>query len=159
MRTPARSRKAVQSESVILFGLGAITFAIPAREVDEIRDLAGLIPAGVNAPSRNVKSRLVREGKTHWVIDGNEHFRMPASRSTRLLVLRNVPTAVLVDSIDRMAEIAVVLALPHAFQGDERSWYRGLAILQENATARAVPLVNAESFARTATGLGAAVSR
>jgi chemotaxis signal transduction protein len=150
MRPPTPSRKAEHAERVILFGLGAVTFAISATEVDEIRDLTGLFPPGVNAPSRKIKSRLLREGKTYWVIEGSEHFRMASSPSSRVLVLRNTNTAVLVDRIDRMADIGAILPLPRTFQGEERAWYRGLAILDESTIQRAVPVVNADSFMRTA---------
>jgi hypothetical protein len=53
-----------------------------------------------------------------------------------------VPAGVLVDSIDRMAEIAAVKPLPRAFHGDERCWYRGLALIGE----RAVPVVDPAAF-------------
>jgi chemotaxis signal transduction protein len=144
-RTP--SRKSPLAEAVILFGLGDVTFAISAKDVDEIREKAGLLAAGDSAPSTCVKAKLVREGKTHWVIEGSEHFRMPASRSSKVLVLRNTNTAVLVDRIDRMAEIAGVVPLPQAFHGQEREWYRGLAIFDDKVPVRAVPVVNARAFA------------
>jgi hypothetical protein len=38
---------------------------------------------------------------------------------------------VLVDRIERMAEIPAVYALPQAFSGAERRWYRGLAFVDD----------------------------
>lgn len=146
MRSAAPTRKARHIEPVILFGVGTVTFAISANDVDEIRDMSGLAPAGITAPSAKVRFRLVREGKTYWVIDASEHFRMPASKVSRVLVLRNTNTAVLVERIDKMAEISNVVQLPKAFSGAERSWYSGLAILTDGANPRAVPVVNSVSL-------------
>jgi len=47
------------------------------------------------------------------------------------LILRQFRAALLVDRIDRMAEIPGVYPLPLAFTGDERGWYRGLAYLDD----------------------------
>ena len=58
------------------------------------------------------------------------------------MILRNMPTSVLVDSTDRMMDISTLHALPNAFQSDERTWYRGLAILNGEV----VPVVNASAF-------------
>jgi hypothetical protein len=58
------------------------------------------------------------------------------------MVMRAVKAAVLVDGIDRMAQIATMHSLPHAFTGEERQWYRGLAIVN----GRVVPIVREESF-------------
>ena len=55
-------------------------------------------------------------------------------------------TAGLVDSTDRMAEISVLHALPQAFSGEERKWYRGLAVLDDNV----VPVVNHKAFLSSA---------
>lgn len=159
MKPQPTSRKVTHAEPAILFALGAVTFAIAAKEVDEIRDVAGLLPPGVTSPSPKVKFRLVREGKTYWVLDASEHFHMVSSRSSRVLVLRNASTAVLVERIDRMAAISAVLPLPPAFQGEERSWYRGLTIIEENAISRAVPVVNADTFRRSVAHAEAPISR
>ena len=58
------------------------------------------------------------------------------------MVLRGVKAAVLVDAIDRMTQIAAVHPLPRAFSGDERDWYRGLAVVE----GRVIPVVNEHSF-------------
>ncbi len=134
-----------RSEPVILFGIGDNSFAISANAVEEIRNLAGLAPCGAHFAFPRlgkIKFTLERNAKTYLVVDSNLHFRMLPSHSTRLLVLRHAPVAVLVDRIDRMMEIAVVHRLPKAFIGEERNWYRGLAVIQDQI----VPLVKPESF-------------
>ena len=46
------------------------------------------------------------------------------------------------DRIDRMADISAVHALPLAFTGEERRWYRGLAYLDDSV----VPVVEPTGF-------------
>jgi CheW-like domain. len=89
-----------------------------------------------------VRFTLERQGRRYLVVDGCAHFGMVAATPTRLMVMRNVPTAVLVDGIERMHDIGMVHSLPAAFQGEERHWYRGLAVLK----GRVVPVVNADAF-------------
>jgi chemotaxis signal transduction protein len=140
-----KSQNKRRSEPVILFAIGDNSFAISANAVEEIRNLTGLAPcrAGFAFPSLGkIKFTLERNAKMYLVVDSNFHFRMLPSNSTRLLVLRHAPVAVLVDRIDRMMEIAVVHRLPKAFVGKERNWYRGLAVIQDQI----VPLVKPESF-------------
>ncbi len=132
-------------EQVILFAIGNYTFACAANSVDEIRALDGLQPvAGVFAHSRlaRVKFTLEREGKTYFVVDSNLHFHILPSKATRLLVMRDIRVAVLVDSIDRMAEIPVIHPLPRAFTGEERNWYRGMAIIGQDV----IPVINPATF-------------
>jgi hypothetical protein len=59
------------------------------------------------------------------------HFGLDVTRPTLVLMLRQLRTAVLVDRIERMAEISALHPLPRAFIGDERNWYRGLAYLDD----------------------------
>jgi hypothetical protein len=70
------------------------------------------------------------------------HFHLTASKPARVLVLRDLSTAVLVDSTDRMTEISALHALPRAFMRDEREWYRGLAVVGGEV----VPVVNPGAF-------------
>jgi hypothetical protein len=49
---------------------------------------------------------------------------------------------VLVDHTDRIIEIASLHALPRSFQGEERQWYRGLAMID----GRVVPVVEPSAF-------------
>jgi chemotaxis signal transduction protein len=135
-------------EDVILFSVGGMTFAIYASAVDEIRNLDGMSPfrASFAARLNKVKHTLVRENKdpdqTYFVVDAAAHLGLEKSSPGRLMVMRAVKAAVLVDAIDRMTQIATVHALPHAFTGKEREWYRGLAVVN----GRVVPVVKEESF-------------
>ncbi|HWR35561.1 MAG TPA: chemotaxis protein CheW [Clostridia bacterium] len=127
-------------EAVILFAVGPHTFAIAANEVDEIRDLQGLKP--LRSTLAKVKQMLVRGKHTYFVVDASFHLCQLPSKASRVLILRNLRTAVAVDSIDRMMEVAGVQPLPQSFHGDERRWYRGLTLLGEAV----VPVVNAAAF-------------
>lgn len=126
------------TEAVILFAVGANTFAIPAGEVDEIRELHELRSIAdytARTEVAKVKSTLVRERKTYFVVEAGEHFQLESSKPSRVMILRNSRAAIAVDSIDRIVELAHLLPLPHAFHGEERRWYRGLALLGDNVVA------------------------
>ena len=58
------------------------------------------------------------------------------------MVLRHAPAAVMVDAIERMQEIDSIQALPAAFRGEERNWYRGLTVVK----GRVIPVVRPEAF-------------
>jgi len=135
-------------EDVILFTVGGFRFAIAAYAVGEIRGTEGLRPyTAVPGSNRigKVEFILERNGETYFVVDSAKHFsliRSAALSAARVLILRKTCAAVLVDSTDRMTEITVLLALPQAFTGDERNWYRGLTILNDDV----VPVVNQDAF-------------
>lgn len=142
-------KKAAQVEDVILFKVGAHHFAIAANAVDEIRNLEGLSPlppALRHQRLSRVKAMLVREkkdpDKVFFVVDAAAHFGLDTVEPGRVLVLRQSCAALQVESIDRMTQITTVVALPAAFSGLERTWYRGLAVLN----AQVVPLVSPEAF-------------
>ncbi len=132
-------------EAAILFDVAGYTFAIAATDVDEIRDvhlLTSVEQITARTSVAKIKYTLERNSRMYYVLDACAHYRLSSSNPTRLLVLRSQPVAVLVDSIDRMTQIDRLLALPHAFQADERRWYRGLALLD----GKVVPVVNAAAF-------------
>lgn len=132
-------------EAMILFAVGNYTFAIAAQAVEEIRNIDGLksLPPGAVTPRlAKFKHVLQRDGKTYFVVDSNMHFRLFPSKATRLLVLRESAAAVTVDRTDRITEIGALHALPRAFNGEERQWYRGLAMIDD----KVVPVVNPASF-------------
>lgn len=132
----------------ILFSVCGTTFAIRAGAVDEIRNLDGLTPfrASFAASLKKVTHTLVREkkdpDKTYFVVAGAAHFGFTETSMGRVMVLRTGAAAVTVDAIDRMTQIAVVHALPKAFSGRERDWYRGLAVCD----GRVIPVVREEAF-------------
>ena len=97
---------------------------------------------GISAQIAKLKYTIERNGTTYFVVDASQHFRLPASNASRVMVLRNTPTAVLVDSTDRIMEISTLHALPPAFTHEERGWYRGLAVVNGVV----VPIVNHNAF-------------
>jgi chemotaxis signal transduction protein len=161
--TRSEPRRAISKriEPVILFAVGKTTFAIAASAVDEIRNLDGLVSCSMSSAYlnlRKVKFTFERNRKNYLVVDANLHFHTPPTRATRILVLRNSSVAVLVDSIDRMCELTAVRKLPQAFTGEERSWYRGLTVVED----RLIPVINPQGFlskAETAVALTDLVER
>ncbi len=143
----ARKKPSVvrHGESAILFAIGAYSFLIAAEEVDEIRDMHGMesvAAATMRTSVAKIKSTVTKAAQTYFVVEGSLHFHLMPSRPSRLMLLRNQPVAVTVDSIDRMTEISRVLPLPKAFTGPERNWYRGLALVAD----KVIPVVNGVSF-------------
>src|SRR5215813_12429479 len=132
-------------EDVIVFVVGGFKFAIAAGAVKEIRGMEGLHPftlGGISAQIAKLTYTLERSGTTYFVISAAKHFGLPTAQPSRVMILRNAPVAVLVDSTDRIMEISALHALPRVFTGDERSWYRGLAVLN----GAVVPVVNHHAF-------------
>lgn len=132
-------------ETMILFSVGGSKLAIAASAVDEIRDLTGLEKFSFEAASPRfgkVKQVFERQGRRYFVVDSCEHFHLATARPSRLLVLRHATTAVVVDAIDCMLELNSMQALPRAFSGEERNWYRGLAVVK----GKVIPVVRPESF-------------
>ena len=137
--------KARTGEPAILFSVGGTKFAIAASAVEEIRDLAGLQKLGLGATQQKfvkVKQTLERQGQRYFVVDACEHFHLAMAWPSRLLVLRHARAAVAVDAIDSMLELNALQALPRAFSGEERNWYRGLALVK----GRVIPVVRPEAF-------------
>lgn len=130
-----------QGLPAILFSVRQFVFAIAASAVAEIQ-----VPSQVGSPEKcqcgAIISSLVRDGRRYWVVDANRHFQIARTQSKRILLFSEMPVALKVDSILRMTTLPKILPLPHAFHGDERNWYLGLAVLDEQA----VPLVNPASL-------------
>lgn len=135
-----RTNSSRQKENIILFSVAGNTFAVSTSAVEEIRELAGL----QEFPSRlsKVSRKLERQGREYMVVDAGRHFRLSSAQPTRLMVLRDLPIAIMVDSIDRMQEIQSIQALPEGFSGQERNWYRGLTLLK----GKVIPVVKPQAF-------------
>src|ERR1700676_3783848 len=119
-------------EQVAVFSIGQCSFVISAASIQEIRstDSLGGTVVELDRPAlRKVRHTVERDGRSYYVVSGYEHFHLPLSRPTSVLILRDVPVAVLVDRIEEMAEMRVLLGLPRSFCGEERIWYRGLTVL------------------------------
>jgi chemotaxis signal transduction protein len=143
---PNRLRRA---ETVILFAVANHMFAIDANSVQEIRSTDSLGGAAneIERPELSkVRHTMERGRRTYYVVNAGAHFGLPVTRPTLVMILRQLRVAVLVDSIDRMAEIPAVHSLPRAFTGEERRWYRGLAYLDDVV----IPVVNPSGFLNAA---------
>lgn len=130
-------------EQIAVFSIAEYSFVISAASVQEIRstDSLGGTVVDLDRPVlRKVRHIVERDARSYYVVSGCEHFHLPPSRPTTVLILRNAPVAVLVDRIEEMAEMRVLLALPQSFCGDERTWYRGLTVLDRKVLPVANPL-------------------
>ena len=130
----AKPRRVRHPERVILFFVSNQMFAIAAEAVQEIRStdsLAGAANEIENPPLPKVRHTVERGRHIYYVVNACVHFGLPVTRPALALILRQFRVVVLVDRIERMAEISAVYTLPAAFAGDERRWYRGLAYLDD----------------------------
>jgi len=133
------------TEQVVVFSIGEFTFAISAAAIQEIRNtdsLGGMVMELESVVVSKVRHIIERDSRSYFVVSGFDHFHLPSSRPTTLLILAKTPTAVLVDRIEEMAEMRTIVTLPRSFQGEERVWYRGLTILD----GRVVPVVDPKGF-------------
>jgi chemotaxis signal transduction protein len=139
---PRDSRK---REQVAVFSIAQYSFVISAASVQEIRStdsLGGTVVELDRPLLQKVRHIVERDARSYYVVSGYEHFHLPPSRPTTVLILRNAPVAVLVDRIEEMAEMQVLLALPQSFCGEERDWYRGLTVLDR----KVLPVTNPLGF-------------
>jgi hypothetical protein len=130
-------------EQVAVFSIAEFSFVISAASIQEIRSTDSLGGTVVDLDRhiiKKVRHIVERDGRAYYVVSGYEHFHMPQSRPTTVLILRSAPVAVLVDRIEEMAEMRVLLALPQSFLGEERTWYRGLTVLERKVLPVANPL-------------------
>ena len=121
-------------EQVILFAIANRMFAIAAAAV-QIRSTDSLaVSANEIEHSEILKVRhtLERSHQTYYVVNAGAHFGLPVTRPTLVLILRQLRVAVLVDRIERMVDVAAIHALPLAFAGEERRWYRGLTYVDDH---------------------------
>jgi chemotaxis signal transduction protein len=143
--SPRSTAEPGSREGMVIFVVAGHKFLIAASAVKEIRGAEGLSPftmAGVLRRLEKLQYTFERHGTTYFVVDAGIHFGLGAASRSRLLVLRNAPIAILADSTDRMVEISAIHALPDAFSHEEREWYRGLAVLNDELA----PVVNSDAF-------------
>jgi chemotaxis signal transduction protein len=139
------ARRARKPETVVLFVVANQTFAIAADAVQEIRSTDSLAGAAIEIDQieiGKVRHTVERGRRTYFVVNAGMHFGLPVTRPTLVLILRNQRVAVLIDRIERMAEISGVHPLPLAFSGDERRWYRGLAQVDDLV----IPVIRPDGF-------------
>jgi chemotaxis signal transduction protein len=139
---PRRARKL---ETVVLFLVAKQMFAIAADAVQEIRSTDSLAGSAIEIEQieiGKVRHTVERGRRTYFVVNAGMHFGLPVTRPTLVLILRQLRVAVLIDRIERMAEISSVHPLPLAFAGDERLWYRGLAHVDDLV----IPVIRPNGF-------------
>ncbi|MGC2765224.1 MAG: chemotaxis protein CheW [Candidatus Acidiferrum sp.] len=144
MAAPQKSNP-VRSEQIILFRAGNQIFAISSASVQEVRSVDSLAGAAVQiseASLSKVRHAIRRAGRNLYVVNAPLHFGLRATPAALVFLLRNSRIALLVDGIEKMTTMTRLLALPGAFCNEERVWYRGLTVLDQNV----VPVVNPAGF-------------
>jgi len=142
---PVPTAKPLRTEQIILFRSSSQIFAISSGSVQEVRSVDSLAGAAIEVSEpRVVKVRhAIRRGDRNlYVVNVALHFGLPPSAAVLVFVLRKSRVALLVDGIEKMTTMTMLQALPGAFCHEERQWYRGLTVLEQNV----IPVVSPEGF-------------
>jgi chemotaxis signal transduction protein len=141
----ARRTHPVRTEQLILFRSSSQIFAISSASVQEVRSVDSLAGAAseVNEPTvGKVRHALRRGDRSVYVVNTALHFGLKPSPPALIFLLRKSRVALLVDGIEKMATMTRLQALPAAFSHQERIWYRGLTVLEQNV----LPVVSPEGI-------------
>jgi chemotaxis signal transduction protein len=144
MNLPAKSHQP-RTEQIILFRIGGQTFAISSASVQEVRSVDNIAGMARDLPEshlRKVRHSIRRGDRTLYIVNAAIHFGLQPQPASLVFFLRRTRTALLIDGIDKMTTMIRLQALSLAFQGEERSWYRGLTALDQAV----VPVINPEGF-------------
>ena len=139
---------AARTEQIILFRASNQIFAISSASVQEVRSVDSLSGAAVeiSEPSfPKVRHAIRRTDRNLYVINAPLHFGLRPTPAALIFLLRKAPVALLVDGIEKMTTMTRLQALPGAFCHEERNWYRGLTVLDQNV----IPVVNPMGFLTT----------
>lgn len=142
---PAHKTPALRTEQIILFRCSDQIFAISSTSVQEVRSVDSLAgaPQEFSEPSLPKVRHAVRRGERNlFVVNAAIHFGLKPSPASLIFLLRNSRVALLIDGIEKMTTMTRLQALPEAFCHQERIWYRGLTVLDQNV----IPVVNPEGF-------------
>jgi chemotaxis signal transduction protein len=146
MRATAKHKaKSVRAEQIILFRASNQLFAISSASVQEVRSVDSLAGAAVEIAETSlekVRHAIRRDDRTFYVVSATLHYGLRPSSAALIFVLRNSRVALLVDGIEKMTTITHLQALPGVFCHEERVWYRGLTVLDQNV----IPVVNPAGF-------------
>jgi chemotaxis signal transduction protein len=150
LRNPAsferpNSERAAKGEQFLLLAVSNQIFAISTSAVQEIRSTDSLAGTAreIDYPQIPwVRHTIKRNQRTYYVVNAALHFGLPMMRPGLVLILRSCRAAVLIDRIERMADISRMHRLPKAFAGEEQKWYRGLAYADD----RVIPVIEPASF-------------
>jgi chemotaxis signal transduction protein len=143
--SPAPKAAPVRAEQIILFRCSSQVFAISSASVQEVRSVDGLAgsPQEINEPSLPKVRHMFRRGERNlYVVNGAIHFGLRPTPASLIFLLRKSRTALLIDGIEKMTTMTRLQALPAAFCHEERIWYRGLTVLDQNV----VPVVCPAGF-------------
>ena len=137
-------------ETVVLFMVGSHRLAIAANAIEEIRGAERLMPLPPGAGgSRIARHTFDARGRRFLAVDAHLLLRTGEAPPHHILVLGDADVGVLVGAVDRMHTIREIFPLPFALRGEERKWYRGLALIDGQITPvldPAVFLVSRETF-------------
>jgi hypothetical protein len=111
---------------VILFTAGGVRFAVEASQVQEV--------LGGDERTTRMKPKVTVP------LDFALQVGLGAGILERLLVLKPGDCALAVTGVERMTATPRLTALPGIFRGMERSWYRGLLLLENEV----VPLIRTD---------------
>ncbi len=144
LATPQKTH-APRTEQIILFRASNQVFAMSSASVQEVRSVDSLAGAAVDVNETSLPKvrHAIRRGERNlYVVNAPLHFGLRPTPSALIFLLRKSRIALLVDGIEKMTTMTRLQALPGAFCHDERTWYRGLTVLDQNV----IPVVNATGF-------------
>jgi chemotaxis signal transduction protein len=134
-----------RTEQIILFRCSTQVFAISSASVQEVRSVDSLAgsPMEIDEPTLPKVRHMFRRGEQNlYVVNGAVHFGLRPSPASLIFLLRRSRSALLIDGIEKMTTMSRLQALPAAFCHEERVWYRGLTVLDQNV----IPVVSPEGF-------------
>lgn len=141
----APAAKPLRTEQIILFRSSTQVFAISSSSVQEVRSVDGIAGAATEIAEPGVSKvrHAIRRGDRNlYVVNAALHFGLPPSAPMLVFLLRNSRVALLIDGIEKMTTMTMLQALPNAFCHEERQWYRGLTVLDQNV----FPVVSPDGF-------------
>jgi len=144
LAAPQKSH-APRTEQIILFRASTQVFAMSSTSVQEVRGVDSLsgVAVDINEPTLPKVRHAIRRGDRNlYVVNAALHFGLRASPAALVFMLRKSRVALLVDGIEKMMTMSRLQALPGAFCHEERAWYRGLTVLDQNV----IPVVNPSGF-------------
>jgi chemotaxis signal transduction protein len=144
MAAPLKSAP-VRAEQIILFRASSQVFAISSASVQEVRSVDSLAGVAVEINDTRlakVRHAIRRNDRNLYVVNAPLHFGLRPTPAGLVFLLRHSRIALLVDGIEKMTTMTRLQALPGAFCHEERIWYRGLTVLDQNV----IPVVNSAGF-------------
>lgn len=124
---PCRQGPSSRGEVALVFSVGQHRLAIAASVLQEIR---------------HDQQQDASPSQTMPIVSAGAALETPLAHGQGLLILRESRVAVRVDNMECMIETQALHPLPNAFQGQERRWYDGLALVREDV----IPRVNPAAF-------------